>query len=130
MFSCQRVPLTEPMDIDDEVSMADYQKPTPLVDAMDIVNNEEMILEQCIEALKILKMCFHKDALEHLRQFTQTSFDYWSDKLYLEKISSGQRVPLPEPMDIDDEVLIFGYHRNDIRSAVVNQDGGDRNNMK
>ena len=52
------------MDIDDEVSMADYQNPTPLVDAMDTVNNEEIILEQIISALKILRLRFHKDALE------------------------------------------------------------------
>ena len=33
--------------------------------AVDIVNNEEMILEQFIEALRILRLRFHKDAIRN-----------------------------------------------------------------
>ena len=36
--------------------------------AVGIVNNEEMTLEEFIEALRILRLCFYIDALKHLRQ--------------------------------------------------------------
>ena len=40
--------------------------------AVNIVNNEEMILKQFIKPLRISRLRFHKDALAHLRQLEKS----------------------------------------------------------